>query len=79
MSVLVFPFSVSQNWGTTKVKFVKLELDLVPYIISKFQSNGSQEYDNCFQIVSLVDMVKLLFGFCRLSLLNTPWSTVHLL
>ena len=39
----------------------------------------SQEYDNCFQIVPLVDMVKLLFGFCRLSLLNTPWSTVHLL
>ena len=38
-----------------------------------------RKYDNCFQIVPLVDMVKLLFGFCRLSLLNTPWSTVHLL
>ena len=30
----------------------------------------NQEYDSCFQIVPLVDMVKLLFGFCRLSLLN---------
>jgi hypothetical protein len=28
-------FSVSYNWGTTKVKFVKLEFYLVPYIISK--------------------------------------------
>jgi hypothetical protein len=27
-----------------KVKFVKLELDLVPYIISKFQSNGWSKY-----------------------------------
>jgi hypothetical protein len=39
-------FSVSHNWGTTKVKFVKLELDLVPYIISKFQSNGWSKYKN---------------------------------
>jgi hypothetical protein len=38
--------------------------------------------DSCFSVVPLVEMVELLIGFvgfCGLSLLNAPWSTVPLL
>jgi hypothetical protein len=42
----------------------------------------SQECDICFSVVTLVEMVKLLIGFvgfCGLSLLNAPCTTVPLL
>ena len=42
----------------------------------------SQECDSCFLVVPLVEMVELLVGFvgfCELSVLNAPWSTVPLL
>jgi hypothetical protein len=39
----------------------------------------SRECDSCFSVVTLVEMVKLsidFVGFCGLSLLNVPCTTV---